>query len=80
MIKKYFSILLIGAAIGFACVPARQLEECKEKQQACETELAAIKKANQENEAKLAELKEQLTKYEKENIGLKRDTNITGSN
>jgi chemotaxis protein MotB len=56
------------------------LEECNDKRKACETELAAIKKSNQENEAKVAELKEQLTKFEKENVGLKRDTSIIGSN
>lgn len=71
---------LFGAVIGFSCVPARELEECKDKQKACETELTAIKKSAQENEAKLAELKEQMVKNEKENVGLKRDTTIIGSN
>jgi len=80
MIKKYISISLVSAFIGFACVPARQLEECRDKQKACETELATIKKSSQENEAKLAELKEQMVKNEKENVGLKRDTTIIGSN
>jgi chemotaxis protein MotB len=79
MIKKYFTIALTCAVIGFSCVPARKLEECQEKQKACETELASVKKTNQENEAKLAELKEAMVKFEKENIGLKRDTSIIGS-
>ncbi len=80
MIKKYISLALLSAIIGFSCVPARQLEECRDKQKACETELAAIKKSAQENEAKLAEVKEQMIKNEKENVGLKRDTTIIGSN
>lgn len=80
MIKNYLAIASLCGLFAFACVPARQLEECKEKQKACETELAAIKKSAQENEAKLNEAKEQLTKFEKENGGLKRDTNIIGSN
>lgn len=80
MVKKYFNMALFGAVIGFSCVPARELEECKDKQKACETELTAIKKSAQENEAKLAELKEQMVKNEKENVGLKRDTTIIGSN
>lgn len=80
MIKKYLSIIALCSLFALACVPARQLEESKEKQKACETELAAIKKSAQENEAKLNELKEQMVKYEKENAGLKRDTNIVGSN
>jgi len=79
MIKKYFSIAIVGIIIAFACVPARQLEECRDKQKACDTELAAIKKTAQENEAKITELKEQMLKNEKENIGLKRDTTIVGS-
>jgi chemotaxis protein MotB len=80
MLKKYFTIGIICAITAFACVPARKLEEEKASRKACETELASIKKSAQENEAKLAELKENFTKIEKENIGLKRDTAIIGSN
>ncbi|MBS1650723.1 MAG: OmpA family protein [Bacteroidetes bacterium] len=72
---KAFILLLFLAA----CVPARKMEELQEKQKACETDLAAAKKSAQENEAKLSELKEQMTKNEKENVGLKRDTGIIGS-
>lgn len=78
--KNYFAIGILSFLIAFACVPARQLEESKAKQKACETELADIKKKAQETEAQLAELKEKFTRYEKENDGLKRDTNIVGSN
>lgn len=80
MVKKYSLIVLVCAAVGFACVPARQLEESRSKQKACETELASIKKSALENETKVAELKEQMVRYEKENLSLKRDTTIIGSN
>lgn len=80
MLKKQIIIGAAGLLIAFGCVPARKLEECNEKQKACETELANIKKSAQENEAKIAELKEQLAKGDKENSGLKRDTAIIGSN
>ncbi|MBL7920787.1 MAG: OmpA family protein [Bacteroidia bacterium] len=63
-----------------SCVPARIAEEAKAKQKECETELANIKKSAQECETKLAELKEASVKNEKENVGLKRDTSIIGSN
>lgn len=64
----------------FSCVPQRLMEETKAKQEACEKELAAIKKSAQENETKLAELTEQAEKNEKIVTGLKRDTSIIGSN
>ena len=80
MVKKtifYYAILVFALA---SCVPARLLEESKTKQKDCEAELASIKKSSQESEARLAEVKEQLVKNEKENVGLKRDTSIIGSN
>ncbi|MCW3076453.1 MAG: hypothetical protein JWO32_1062 [Bacteroidetes bacterium] len=80
MIKKYFSIAIITGALAFSCVPARLMEETKAKLNACETERESLKKSAQENEAKIAELKEQMVKNEKENVGLKRDTSIIGSN
>lgn len=80
MIKKYFSIAIITGALAFSCVPARLMEETKAKLNACETERESLKKSSQENEAKIAELKEQMIKNEKENVGLKRDTSIIGSN
>ncbi|MDO9000559.1 MAG: OmpA family protein [Bacteroidota bacterium] len=81
MIKKatIFCAVIIIAALT-SCVPARLLDESKAKLNECETERSALKKATQENDAKIAELKEQMVKNEKENIGLKRDTSIIGSN
>ncbi|MEO6304169.1 MAG: OmpA family protein [Bacteroidia bacterium] len=80
MMKKISVLCAIVIAVLSSCVPARQLEESREKQKACETELASLKKSAQECEARLAELKEQSVKNEKENVGLKRDTSIIGSN
>lgn len=74
-------LVLVTMVIGLtACVPQRLMEETKTKQENCEKELAAIKKSAQENETKLAELTEQSEKNEKITAGLKRDTNIIGSN
>ncbi len=73
-----FAVIII--TVLSSCVPARQLEESREKQKACETELASLKKSAQDCEARLTELKEQSVKNEKENVGLKRDTSIIGSN
>lgn len=63
-----------------SCVPQRLMEETKSKLNSCETELTALKKSNQETEAKNAEMKETLAKEEKELFGLKRDSAILGSN
>ena len=78
--KKYLLIVIAAFSVAYACVPARLLDESKAKLNECETERSALKKATQENDAKIAELKEQMTKNEKENLGLRRDTSIIGSN
>ncbi len=80
MIKPILTLSIVVAILGTSCVVPRVHEELQAKHKACETELASIKKSAQENEAKVAELKEQMTKNEKENVGLKRDTTIIGSN
>ena len=80
MMKKYLLIVIAAFSVAYACVPARLLDESKAKLNECETERSALKKATQENDAKIAELKEQMTKNEKENLGLRRDTSIIGSN
>ncbi len=78
--KRWTTFLGLGLLILGACVPARLLDESKAKLNTCETELSALKKSCAENEAKLAELKEQTTKDQKVITGLTRDTSITGSN
>jgi chemotaxis protein MotB len=80
MMKKTNLLFAFAIAALTSCVPARIAEEAKTKQKECETELANIKKSAQECETKLTELKEASVKNEKENVGLKRDTSIIGSN
>lgn len=77
--KKVVVVFVVMLSLA-ACVPQRLMEETKAKLENCDKELAAIKKSAQENEAKLAELTEQSEKNNKIIDGLKRDTNIIGSN
>lgn len=72
--------VIISAALLSACVPARLLDENKQKLQTCETESAEAKKGRQEAESKYAELKEKYDKDLKALDGLKRDTAIISSN
>jgi chemotaxis protein MotB len=77
---KLSRILFAAAFAGLvSCVPHRVLDETKAKQQACESELAALKKTAEENEAKLAELKRKTEMDQKSLTGLQRDTTITGN-
>ena len=73
IVNKYLVIFSIALS---SCVPARLLDENKEKLKNCETESADAKKGRQEAESKLAELKEQTAKDQKSIDGLKRDTSI----
>lgn len=79
MMKQKYSLYILAITALTACVPARLLDESKTKLNACETELASIKKSSQENDAKLAELKEQTAKDQKSLSYLQKDTTINGS-
>lgn len=63
-----------------SCVPQKLLEEKEEKLKQCETELSDFKKSSQDNEAKLAELKEQAANDKKTMEALRRDTMLNGAN
>lgn len=80
MIKKSFYLVLIAVAFLTSCVPQRQLEECQDKQKACENELSALKTSSQANEAKMKDMSEQLARDNKDIDGLRRDTNVMGDN
>ena len=80
MIKKSFYIVIIIATFLTSCVPQRQLEECQDKQKACENELSALKTSSQANEAKMKDMSEQIVRDTKDIEGLRRDTNVMGSN
>ena len=62
------------------CVPQRKLEECQDKQKACENELSALKTTSQANEAKIKDMTEQLADNKRDLDGLRRDTNVMGTN
>ncbi len=72
--------MAVSALILSACVPQRKLEECQDKQKACADELASLKTTSQANEAKLKEITAQLTQTNKDIDGLRRDTNVMGTN
>ncbi|MGE0567180.1 MAG: OmpA family protein [Bacteroidia bacterium] len=73
------SVCVISLLMG-SCVPARLLEENKEKLKTCEDERAASKLAQQEAESKYGDLKEKYDQDLKALDGLKKDTSIVGSN
>ena len=78
--KTVYSAIIAFSIIITSCVPQRLMEETKNKLTSCETESASLRKTNQDNEATLAELKEKMTKEEKELVGLQRDTSIMSTN
>ena len=78
--KRNYFLIAISVLLITSCVAPRVLEEEKTKRAACESELAALKKTNQQNEAKITDLQDQLNKVNKYNDGLKRDTAIIGNN
>ena len=78
--KKTLYISAISLSILTSCVPQRKLEECQSTQKACQDELSALKTASQANEAKLKDLNEQYTSINKEAEGLRKDTNVLGTN
>ena len=78
---KITNLTICGALIVLtSCVPQRLLEETKTKLTNCETESAAAKKLASETDAKNAEMREKITKEEKELAGLQRDTSILSTN
>lgn len=78
--KIYYSTICLAFLILTSCVPQRLMEETKAKLSTCETESAAAKKLATETEAQNAEMKEKMTKEEKELAGLQRDSAILGTN
>ncbi len=73
-----FCLLIVFALAS--CVPARLLDESKDREKKCGDELAAIKKSSQENDVALAELKERHAKASKSLEALLRDTTLSGIN
>lgn len=77
---KNLVVSTLAAALLISCVPQRKLEECEGKQKACADELAALKTSAQANEAKLKDVNEQMLRANKDLDGLRRDTNVLGTN
>lgn len=78
--KIVYSSIITLLFFLVSCVPQRLMEETKTKLNSCETESVALRKNNQENEAKIAEMAEKITKIEKELAGLQKDTAIMSTN
>ncbi len=79
-LSKIIICFSMSAILLHSCVPARKLEEEKVKRETCEKDFASLKSANQDCEAKLADLKLKMIDNEKTIDGLKRDTAIIGGN
>lgn len=73
-------IFVFALAALASCVPHKMLEENQAKLSKCETELSEIKKASQDSEARIAELKEQAVSDKKTMEALRRDTSLNGAN
>ncbi len=80
MAKLFSAIVPVCILLLASCVPQRLLEETKAKLTNCEVEVSDLKKAQQDNESKIASMKDQITKDEKELDDLRRDSAIAGSN
>lgn len=76
-IRYYGAGLFLIAALA-SCVPGRQFEELKAKQQKCEQELAGAKADGISNAAKVKDLEEQIVTLEKRLKSLQSDTLIMG--
>lgn len=71
-------ILMVSSMIS--CVPQRKLEEEQAKRKTCDTDLAALKIANQSCETKLTEATKSLADDIKTISNLQKDTAMCGSN
>lgn len=76
-INRVGFFLLVTASL-FSCVPGRQFEELKTKNQKCEQELAASKADGISNAAKVKDLEEQMVSLDKRIRSLQNDTLIMG--
>ena len=80
MVKRSHFMVVMATTLLFSCVPQRKLEECQDKQKACENELAALKTTAQANEAKVKDMTDEIARNNKDLDGLRRDTNVLGTN
>ena len=76
--KKLLGSILIVSTILVSCVPARKVEELKDKYSKCETERNALSADKKELETKLNELQAEMELKKREQGILVRDTNMYG--
>lgn len=75
--KKSFIIYLLPLVI-FACVPARQYEEVKDKYQKCDDELTALKASVKDIEEQNKELTALVDQLKNHKATLEKDTSVLG--
>ncbi|HBS88866.1 MAG: hypothetical protein A2W91_01010 [Bacteroidetes bacterium GWF2_38_335] len=75
---KYFIGLLFLGAFLFSCVPARQFQDLKDKNQKCEEERDLLKAENQSLAVKVKELESENAMIKKQLVGLLNDTTVMG--
>ncbi|MFH2141513.1 MAG: OmpA family protein [Bacteroidota bacterium] len=76
--RNIIFVALIITGLFFSCVPARQYQDLKTKNQKCEEEREYIKNKNAENEVKVAELESKFEELSKQVKMLMNDTTVTG--
>lgn len=76
--KNSISISLFLAFLLVACVPAKKVEELKQKKAQCEEERAALKERNRQLEEDFTEISEKFESLEKRFKALELDTSIQG--
>ncbi len=77
-LKNISLVSVILISILFSCVPARQYQELKEKNQKCEDERISLKDRNEALNVKVTEYESKLSELEKQIKGLVNDTTVIG--
>lgn len=75
-INPIIPIMLL--AFAASCVPAKKVEDIKNKKEICEEQRAALKEQNRQLEEKLTEAEDKLSELEKRHKALKQDTTVQG--
>lgn len=76
--RNIFIVLLVITALFFSCVPARQYQDLKAKNEKCEEERDFLKNKNSENEVTITELQSKVDNMNKQVQMLMNDTTVTG--
>src|SRR6185436_10586427 len=79
ILNAWFLSLIVGMAYLTSCVPARQFEDLKKRNDACQEENTKLKSDNQQLTTSNTELSAQLTELQKKIADLQKDTTEQGS-